>query len=477
SVNAFRDIKLTNAKLVTYKTDKDNNLTLYVSKAASGNVSEVEVEFTLQETSVLNTEGKIIVDFESETDVSFTLARQEGTEDQVWHLKAVYAGNPVLDGQFADPDIDVFNGKYYMYTTTDGYPGWSGTVFHCFSSENLRDWVDEGIILDVASNDVKWSVGSAWAPTIEEKNGKYYFYFCAKCPSGESQIGVAVADKPEGPYTAMDTPLLTMAICKEAGVEMGQTIDPSIFTDDDGTSYVLFGNGRAAIVKLNDDMVSIDTSTLKNINNLKDFREAVTVTKRDGVYHFTWSCDDTGSPDYHINYGISDSLYGEVKNMGTILSKDTDLDILGTGHHCILHIPDTDEYYIAYHRFYTPLGSFTDGTGFHRETCIDKLTFDAETGYMQTVTPTLTGVAERVIAASNKTEETSTEEAKETETKETETKEPETKDSEVKEETGNTSGTSEESSEKSGNLSTVLIAAGVGLLLLGGLVLFKKKKK
>ena len=87
-----------------------------------------------------------------------------------------------------------------------------------------------------------------------------------------------------------------------AGVSMGQAIDPSIFTDDDGTSYILFGNGSAAIAELNDDMMSIKEGSIRQINGLTDFRESVVVTKVDGKYH--WN-----SPNYHVNYGVTDTLW------------------------------------------------------------------------------------------------------------------------------------------------------------------------
>lgn len=309
--------------------------------------------------------------------------------------------NPVLPGEFADPDIALFKDTYYLYATTDGYPSWSGTKFHVFSSRNLVDFTDEGVILDVAGEDVAWAVGSAWAPCIAEKSGKYYFYFCAKDAAGDSHIGVAYAAHPAGPFTAMQKPLITKKMCMERGIAMGQTIDPSVFTDEDGSSYLLFGNGNAAVARLNEDMISLDMSTLANYEGLFDFREAVTVTKRNGTYHFTWSCDDTGSPDYHVNYGTAASIYEPVVYHYTLLKKDEENKILGTGHHCVLHIPDSDEYYIAYHRFYTPLGIFTNGFGFHREICIDKLYFDEKTGLMLPVVPTNKGVAPRTAAFEN----------------------------------------------------------------------------
>jgi len=392
----FYDV--TGQGVVAWTADKENKaLTVYAAKSAGAQENGVVVSFKSQDYASLETGGDLQVAYGQENEVSFTMNTGDEVRSEGWTVTAVLCDNPVLSGQYADPDIDVFGDTYYLYCTTDGFAGWAGTQFHCFSSKNLVDWTDEGVIIDVSkSGNVPWSTSCAWAPTIEEKNGQYYFYFCAKDETGESMIGVAVADHPAGPYTAMETPLMTVAMCREQGVSMGQAIDPSIFTDDDGTSYMLFGNGAAAVVKLNDDMVSCDLETLDNYYGAQEFREAITVTKRDGIYHFTWSCDDTGSPNYHVNYGTSDSIYGPIDFQYTVLSKNDALDILGTGHHSILQIPGEDEYYVAYHRFFTPIGFFSDGTGHHRQTCIDKVTFGAD-GLMEVITPTLEGVAPRVL--------------------------------------------------------------------------------
>ncbi len=313
-------------------------------------------------------------------------------------------GNPVLPGEFADPDLHKFGDTYYIYPTTDGFPGWSGWQFHCFSSPDLVSWRDEGVILDVKNDDVSgagnengvpgvpWAVGSAWAPTCAFCGGKYYFYFCAKRPDGVSCIGAAVADSPTGPFRALPEPLLSPEICmREAGIRGGQTIDPSVY-EEDGRFYLLFGNGYGAIVRLAADMTSILPGTMHKYEGTFDLRESLILVKRGGVYHFTWSCDDTGSENYHINYGVADSLYGEIEFVDTILKKRPDEGILGTGHHSILHLPDSDEYYIAYHRFRTPLGMYNGGFGFHRETCIDRLTFNPYSGLIEEVTPTNEGL-------------------------------------------------------------------------------------
>lgn len=293
------------------------------------------------------------------------------------------AQNPVLKGLYADPCMIKYNGMYYIYPTSDGFPGWSGTVFHAFSSPDLNHWKDEGVIVDVVSDQVPWAIGSAWAPAMFERNGKFYFYFCAKRADGVSCIGVAVSDSPTEGFVAMDEPVMTMEMCRKAGVKMWQTIDPSVYAEGDDV-YLLFGNGFAAVCRLTDDLCHVVPGTLKNIDGAQDFREAIDVQKRGGIYHFTWSCDDTGSPDYHVNYGTSDNLYGPITLHGTILSGDASRDILGTGHHCIFREPDDDVYYIVHHRFGTPSEKYAGKNGFNREVCLEELHFD-ENGMMKPV--------------------------------------------------------------------------------------------
>lgn len=291
--------------------------------------------------------------------------------------------NPVLKGEYADPDLVCFDGVWYLYPTTDGFENWSGTQFYVFSSEDGTNFHNEGMILDVASEQVPWAVGSAWAPCIARKKDNYYFYFCAKDKSGRSCIGAASASHPAGPFRAQPQPLLTMDMMEKYGISMGQTIDPSIYQEGDDT-WLLFGNSAPAIVKLQEDMVSICEETLQNLEGAFDFREAITVLKRQGMYHFTWSCDDTGSENYHVNYGTSESLTGPITYRYAILEKDAERNILGTGHHSIAAVPGKDNYRIAYHRFATPLDKYSEGKGFHRETCMADLTFGTD-GLMEKV--------------------------------------------------------------------------------------------
>ncbi len=387
----------------------------YVRKNAD--ITKLPVKFDLVGNVTIKVNGQAVengaqMNLSSDTQV----VMERGGKAETWTVKKpIVSNNPVLPGQYADPDIDYFDGKFWIYPTTDGYPSWSGTVFHAFSSSDMVNWTDEGVILKLADQTPEtneqgvqiatspWAVkGSAWAPTIEEKNGKYYFYYCGKDNNGTSAIGVAVADNPAGPYKDKGSALMTVAMCKAVGVSMGQAIDPSIFTDDNGKSYILFGNGSAAIAELTDDMMGIKEGTLKQIKGLTDFRESVIVTKKDGKYHWTWTCDDANSPNYHVNYGVSDTLLqadgsaSVTLKKKNLLSKDESKNILGSGHQSVLHVQDAsgkERYFMAYHRFYTPLNIFTsgDGLGKHRETCIDEITFD-DKGEM-VIAPTLEGVS------------------------------------------------------------------------------------
>lgn len=294
---------------------------------------------------------------------------------RTWTVRAEVMGSPSLPGYNADPNIVRFGDTYYIYATSDGYPGWSGTTFRTWSSKDLVHWTEHPVILDLGP-DVAWADSRAWAPAATEKNGKYYLYFCA-----DAKIGVAVSDKPTGPFTDSGKPLVA------ANPDGGQAIDPAVFTDDDGQSYLYWGNGNAYVVPLNPDMTSYDPARIKRLTGLDGFREGLFPHKRNGVYYLSWSIDDTRSEDYRVGYATGTSpLMDGLRNHGVILSKDPARGILGTGHHSVIQVPGTDDWYIAYHRFAIPGG---DGT--HREVTIDRLRYTAD-GLIQPVVPTLTGI-------------------------------------------------------------------------------------
>lgn len=305
--------------------------------------------------------------------------------------------NPVLEGYYADPDIMYSHktGKYYIYPTSDGFTGWSGTYFKTFSSDNLYDWKDEGVILDL-EKDVSWADRNAWAPCIIEKkvNGqyKYFYYFTAA-----QKIGVAVADEPTGPFVDSGKPLIDF---KPKGVSHGQEIDPAVFEDpQSGKSYLYWGNGYLAVAELNKDMVSIKKNTVKVMTPDATFREAITVFYRNGLYYFLWSENDTRSEDYRVRYATSKSPTGKlnIPENNLVLAKLPGKGIYGTGHNSTIQIPGKDEWYIVYHRFPYPYGlEMGDAAGYHREVCIDRLEF-LNDGAIKQVIPTLEGITDRQI--------------------------------------------------------------------------------
>lgn len=308
---------------------------------------------------------------------------------------------PILPGFHADPEVLYSHktGKYYIYSTTDGVPGWGGWQFSVFSSTNLIDWTDEGVMLDVKSDQVRWARGNAWAPAIEEvkqKDGsyKYYFYFSADAGK-RKEIGVAVSDSPTGPFTDLGHPIVS-----DSPVGHGQQIDVDVFRDPrSGDCYLYWGNGYMAGAKLNKDMTSIDESTITVLTpkggTLRDYayREGTYVIYRKGTYYFLWSVDDTGSPNYHVAYGTSKNPLGpiEVAAEPIVLKQDPDNKIYGTAHNSVLQLPGKDKWYIVYHRINKDYVN-GEGPGYHREVCIDELTFGKK-GNIVPVKPTINGPA------------------------------------------------------------------------------------
>lgn len=266
---------------------------------------------------------------------------------------------PALAGFNADPAIRHFGDRYYIYPTSDK-PNWQTTDFSVWSSKDLKSWKNEGMALDV-TRELKWANIEAWAPDCIERNGKYYFYFCA-----QGQVGVAVGDKPTGPFKdALGHPLVAKGQAKT------YPIDPYPFIDSDGQAYLYLGNGTPTVYKLKPDMITLDGDPI--YVPIKDFREGICVFKRGGLYYFMWSEDDARSDDYRVSYGISKSPFGpvEIPSEHVVLKKSG--LVKGTGHHSVVQIPGTDRWVMAYHRHAIP-----GGGGYKREVCLAEMLFDKE---------------------------------------------------------------------------------------------------
>lgn len=302
--------------------------------------------------------------------------------------ETVRSGNPLFEGWYADPEGIIYDDTYWIYPTwSDAYE--KQTFFDCFSSKDLVTWTKHASILD--NSEVKWAERAMWAPSVIRKDRKYYLFFGANdVHEGEvGGIGVAVSDRPEGPYKD----LLGKPLINEI-VNGAQPIDQFVYHDESGEYYMYYGGwGHCNMVRLNSDFTALipfeDGDMYKEITP-EGYVEGPFMFKKNGKYYFMWSEGGWGGPDYSVAYAIADSPFGPFRRIAKILQQDPEV-ATGAGHHSVIQVPGTDDYYIVYHRH--PLG---DKDGNHRVTCMDKMTFD-ENGHILPVKITFEGVEARPI--------------------------------------------------------------------------------
>ena len=299
---------------------------------------------------------------------------------------------------YADPSANVFNGKLFVYPSHDWEAGaafdddgghFQMKDYHVISMEDVENGevTDYGKILDV--EDVKWAEKQMWDNDVVEKDGKYYLIFSAKDYNGVFHLGVAVADRPEGPFIPQEHP-----------IRGSFSIDPSVFKDDDGKIYCYFGglwggqlqwwhatyhgfeaipgkygddNGLidlgpapdhktqlfakpdapaipSAVVRMSDDVLQFAEAPRPLIIVDKDgqplkagdphrFFEASWMHKYNGKYYLSYSTGDS----HMLCYAISDNPYGPFTYQGVILDP-----VVGwTTHHSIVEYKG--QWYLFYH--------------------------------------------------------------------------------------------------------------------------------
>jgi hypothetical protein len=290
-----------------------------------------------------------------------------------------YLSQPLVTEIFtADPSAHVFNGRIYIYgshdiqgTTPEDDLGshFEMTDYQVLSMDSVGGEVTiHPVALDV--KDVPWAEKQMWAPDAAFKNGIYYLYFPAKDTAGIFRIGVAVGQRPEGPFRAEAQP-----------IRGSFSIDPAVFTDDDGQSYMYFGgiwggqlqcwttgqhdpkcqrtdhqeDDRPALMpkvaKLTGDMLQFAEAPrdamivdeqgkpLLGGDHDRRFFEASWMHKYNGQYYLSWSTGDT----HFINYATGTSPYGPFTFRGRILEP-----VQGwTSHHSIVQVGD--RWYLFYH--------------------------------------------------------------------------------------------------------------------------------
>lgn len=302
-------------------------------------------------------------------------------------ITSLSAQNPIVRNQFtADPTARVFNGKIYVFPSHDiPTPEGKGlrkdwfcmADYHVFSSENLTDWTDHGVI--VSQNKVAWvdsASYSMWAPDCIERNGKYYFYFPANKNVADANgrkgfgVGVAIADQPEGPYVSLPEPI--------KGVN---GIDPNVFIDKDGQAYLYWAMGNIMVAKLKDNMTEL-ASEPQIIANLpqKGLKEGPFLFERKGIYYLT--IPHVENKIERLEYATGDNPMGPFKMAGVVM--DESPMNCWTNHQSFVEYKG--QWYLFYHQ-----DAYSPKFDKNRSICIDSLSFNTD-GTIRKVTPTLRGV-------------------------------------------------------------------------------------
>lgn len=287
-----------------------------------------------------------------------------------------YLSQPLISSIYtADPSAHVFNGKIYIYPSHDTATGipeddlgshFNMMDYHVLSMDSVGGAVtDNGVALHIKN--VPWAGRQMWAPDAAFANNKYYLYFPAKDKHDVFRIGVAISNKPEGPFVAEKEP-----------IKNSYSIDPCVFKDDDGKFYIYFGGiwgGQLQrwnnnqydssaqnhkpdelailprVARLNADMKSLaepvreikivdaNGNLFKEKDNDKRFFEAAWMFKYNGKYYFTYSTGDT----HFICYAIGDNPYGPFTYKGVVLNP-----VEGwTNHESIIQF--NNKWYLFYH--------------------------------------------------------------------------------------------------------------------------------
>ncbi len=312
------------------------------------------------------------------------------------------AQNPIIRDQFtADPTARVFNNRVYVFPSHDipapddyARKDWFCMAdYHVFSSDNLTEWTDHGMIIH--QKDVPWGSPNAysmWAPDCVEKDGKYYFFFPDAPKPVEGQrgggfgVGVAIAEKPEGPYKVV-----------ESNIKGISGIDPCVLQASDGNAYIFWGGGGLRAAKLKDNLLELADDNPVEVRKFGDremktigvavdaplpqgFKEGPFAFERNGKFYLTypWVEDKTET----LAYAMSDNPLGPYEYKGKIMEQSP--TGCWTNHHSLIQFKG--QWYLFYHH-----NDYSPNFDKLRAARVDSLFFN-EDGTIQPVKPTLRGV-------------------------------------------------------------------------------------
>ncbi|MBS7458600.1 glycoside hydrolase family 43 protein [Coralloluteibacterium stylophorae] len=296
--------------------------------------------------------------------------------DQLRALAARAISQPLVTHIYtADPSAHVFEDRVWVYAShdieasvafNDNGDHFGMEDYHVLRMDSPEgEAVDCGVVLHV--RDVPWAARQMWAPTAAARDGRYYLYFPAKGPDELFRIGVAVGDRPEGPFVAEPEPMA-----------WSHSIDPAVFADADGSHYLYFGGiwgGQLQkyrdnvydpsheepvgaepalgprVARLAQDMRQFaeppreilildgEGRPLRADDTARRYFEGPWLHRYGGRYYLSYSTGDT----HLLCYATGDSPYGPFVHQGTILEP-----VVGwTTHHSICEFEG--RWYLFYH--------------------------------------------------------------------------------------------------------------------------------
>lgn len=296
------------------------------------------------------------------------------------HLPAqVLQGNPIITNKFtADPGAMVYGDSVYLYTghdeAPDGKEGYVMNEWLCYSSADLIHWHEHPSPLRV--NDFAWAKADAWASQVIPRNGKFYWYVAVEHATVPGKaIGVAVSDKPTGPFKdAKGEALITNTMTP--GTMMWDDIDPTVIIDDDGQAYLFWGNSKCYYAKLKNNMIELDGEI--HTIDLPNYTEAPWIHKRNGWYYLSFAYQ---FPE-KIAYAMSKNINGPWQFKGILNEVAGNSN---TNHQAIIDFKGKS--YFIYHNG----AVIPNGGSFHRSVCIDRLYYNSD-GTMKRVVMTTEGL-------------------------------------------------------------------------------------
>jgi arabinoxylan arabinofuranohydrolase len=282
----------------------------------------------------------------------------------------VLADNPLIQTLYsADPAPLVLNNTVYLFTghDEDGSTNFNMRDWRLFSSSDMANWRDHGVMMNLAT--FSWASERAWAGQVIPRNGKFYFYVPVQKRSGSMAIGVAVADRVEGPYKdALGKPLVE-----------NNEIDPTVYIDDNGQAYLYWGNPGLWYAKLNSDMISISGGTVQvqlttqgfgarrsgTNSRATSYEEGPWIYKRGNLWYLIYAANCCSED---IRYSTGPSITGPWTYRGLVMAT---AGKSFTNHPAVIDFKDNS--YFFYHN-----GALPGGSGYTRSVAVEKFTYNSD---------------------------------------------------------------------------------------------------